>query len=235
MARELVSRYGAVAAGPKHAHRAEALALLGRGVEAYRWIAGVRHPMDEAVSRYSKVASNHRGRYTDPRAFSEHGGSVRRGGRERYEFLHRTQADFSAYFLRFHRQVQVSPWVGDQRRADLVIRFEDIQEGFSELLRLVGLDQQRPLPRLNATAGRTADYLGLYGPAIRRRAVTVLGPAMLEWGYRWPEDWGIAAVPRLSLLAYRLDSALGPPDRSPLPGLAKRASTRLRGYAARRP
>lgn len=235
---ELVARYGGASVGPKHAHRGEAMQLLGERARTYCWVAGVRHPMDDVAAEYDKVRGNHKGRYTDPRRFKEAGGSVRPGGRERHAFVRDSNAAFAEYFLRFHQRVYVNGWVRDQRGADLLIRFESIQEGFAELLRTVGLAQAQALPRVNATSGRAGDFRSYYPPTIQRQAVAVLGPSMLEWGYTWPQDWAIDAVPLASRAAYRLDRVLSrgasAASDGPAGGFGPRVGSKLRRLALRR-
>ena len=87
---------------------------------------------------------------------------------------------------------------------DYVIRFEQLQAGFSEVLRLVGVKQVIPVPVLNETQGRRADWLSYYTPDIIEQAHRVFGPFMVKWGYEFPADWGDCPDMRLSQAKYQV-------------------------------
>ena len=62
----------------------------------------------------------------------------------------------------------------------------------------------RPVPLVNKTAGRGADWQSYYTPAMVEQARRSIGPFMRCWGYRFPAEWGQSTLRQRDELAYRL-------------------------------
>ena len=73
---------------------------------------------------------------------------------------------------------------------DFVLRFEDLQEGFSEVLARLGIEQVRPLPVSNKTQGRRAAWISYYSVDMIEQAKKCFGGFMVRWGYTFPTAWG---------------------------------------------
>ena len=54
--------------------------------------------------------------------------------------------------------------------------YEDLQAGFSEVLKLIGLEQERPLTVRNLTRGKEKHFTSYHTPEIIPRAKWVFGP-----------------------------------------------------------
>ena len=97
--------------------------------------------------------------------------------------------------------------VGDQH-LDYVIRFESLQEGFSEVLRRLGIEQVEPIPHVNRTKGKEGSYEDFFTPEIYALTAACYGPFMKKWGYPFPDSWGDLSVPGWSLAQFQaLDGA----------------------------
>jgi hypothetical protein len=93
-------------------------------------------------------------------------------------------------------------------RFDYIIRFEHLADDFAEALRRIGIEPQRPLPRVNTTASRGRDWRDYYPPRTRARARRVFGPFMERWGYEFPPEWEVDRVTGTQRLQYRAFSFL---------------------------
>jgi len=193
--RELCEHYDGVPILHKHATYYEFLKIANAEEKRYFVFAGIRNPLDDAVSLYFKRKNDHHGQWTkrakpirDRRLF-DHVGMIE------FNFIKNTDADFPTYFKRFYK-IPYNNWSElSHRKFDFIIRFEHLQEDFAKMLKLIGIEQKRPLPVRNKTAGRDRNFLSYYTPEIIPRAKRVFGPYMKQWGYEFPPEWGETSVP----------------------------------------
>lgn len=191
VARELCEHYDGEPVLYKHAHLTELPETLTSRVRDYVIGAGVRNPLDRTVSRFEKLRSDHKANYTTPTKRVDAGGWVTARDVEEYEFIQRPGVGFPEFFARYHRRVARDQWAAECAAAQVVLRFEALEQGFAEFLRRAGLPQHRPLPHVNPTTRESGDYRIYYTPEVRQRAVDVFGPLMQQYGYGWPEEWGV--------------------------------------------
>ena len=201
--RELRELYDGVPILHKHATYLEFERQASEAERSYFVFSGIRNPLDDAVSRYFKLRTDHKQRFSDP----EHHQRRRRPlnnllDRRMYDYLRRTDADFSTFFLHFYH-LPYDTWASlSHRQFDYVIRFENLVEDFDTALRRIGIDPVRPLPQVNSTRQRDRSYADYYTPAAVRRARRVMGPYMQRWGYRFPESWDVEPPSRFHRLSY---------------------------------
>lgn len=193
---ELRELYGGVPILRKHASYKEFLRRATPEERSYFVFAGIRNPLDDAVSLYFKYCTDHKQKFT---ALADGRRSRRRLAEyvaaARFRFIRRTEADFPAYFRRFYR-IPYNTWSDmGHRDFDFVIRFENLQADFARALELIGLEPKRPLPQVNRTGGKGRDFASYYTPEIIPRARRVFGPYMEQWGYSFPAEWGDAPLP----------------------------------------
>lgn len=179
----------------KHATYLDFLRVATPEEKEYFVFTSIRNPLDDAVSLYYKYRNDHRHRFTKEKKLAKFNPVLRFLMKERFNFTHRSEVDFPAYFKRYYR-IPYDNWsVLSQQDFDFVIRFENLQEDFARVLSLIGIQPRRPLPAVNATAGRSRDFLSYYTPDIRGQAMRVFGPYMARWGYAFPAEWGESALP----------------------------------------
>jgi hypothetical protein len=195
---ELVEHYGGRAILWKHATYADFLRVATPDQRTYFIFSGIRNPLDEAVSRYFKYKTDHKGKYS--RAIAD--ATARDSEREAFELVAKGQADFAEYLRRIYRWPYDNDTLIHHRRMDLIVRFETLQTDFSQALDRLGLAQVRPLPLVNPTAERGA-YLDFYPPDLRPHAIRIFGPFMRKWGYPLPKGWN-QSVPATAMLAFRM-------------------------------
>lgn len=165
----------------------------------------IRNPLDVVVTNYYKIKTNHHGVFTDPKMWKVNGGWVTNHELAKFRFVQEAGADFGTYFQRYYRFPPYDNWASMAHKDfDYVIRFESLQEGFAHVLKLLKLEQKRPLPVRNPTAEREGNFWSYYTPEIREQAVRVFGPFMQAWGYGFPPEWGKISVPWSSQVLFRV-------------------------------
>ncbi|MDX1472443.1 MAG: sulfotransferase family 2 domain-containing protein [Flavobacteriaceae bacterium] len=194
--RELRSVYDGHEILYKHCSYSEFLKVANEEEKQYFAFSCIRNPLDDAVSRYFKLKTNFRGRYTDPQKLRRRRENlIERIEDKLFRYIQENDANFEDFFLRFY-VIPYNDWSSvDHKDLDFVIRFENLQEDFSKVLKLIGLEQERPLPVRNKTPDRERTYLSYYTPRTIKRAKRIFGPYMQQWGYEMPADWGDSTIP----------------------------------------
>lgn len=170
----------------KHSRYHEFLEIATEEQKKYFVFSGIRNPMDTIVSFYMKFVTNHQGQYTDPKYYRENGGPITKKNLRLYHKI--KDLSFEEYFMRFHK-LPYDNWTNTaHKKFDYLIRFEDMQNGFDEVLEKLHIQKVRDIPQKNKTADKKS-FLDYYTPAIRKRAIFVFGPYMKKWGYTFPPEW----------------------------------------------
>lgn len=224
--KELIASYDGKRILKKHSTYRDFLRQASADERSYFAFSSIRNPMDDAVSRYLKIKTDHNSRYSDPirrkyrvgnrgsRAYQETGLSARGEIPERrslieridnrhHSWIVRHDAGFPRYFLRFYH-VPFDTWARlSHDQLDFVIRFESLEEDFEKVLQLIGLTRVRPLPVKNPTRQKSGDFIDYYTPETHSRARRVFGPYMRRWGYEFPPSWEYRTPSVWADLAYR--------------------------------
>ncbi|UCG25568.1 MAG: hypothetical protein JSW55_06155 [Chloroflexota bacterium] len=179
----------------KHSTYHSFLQVASEEEKEYFVLSSIRNPMDDAVSRFFKIKSNHSFRHTRPKSIKRRKGAVERYEDLLFRYVQQSGADFPTFFKLAYR-FPYDNWSSlNHQDFDFVIRFEHLPQDFSTALELMAIEQIRPLPVRNTTKMRDRDYLSHYTPEIRGQARRVFGPFMKQWGYEFPPEWGEAEVP----------------------------------------
>lgn len=195
ISRELRDLYDGQPILRKHATYQDFLKVASPIEKTYFVFGGIRNPLDDAVSYYFKLKTNHKQKFTDPQKLSRRTGLVNWIDNTLFHFLQKTDADFSSFFLRWY-VVPYNTWASlSHKEFDYVVKFEQLQQDFARVLELIGIEPQRPLPMINKTSGKERTYAIYYTPAAIKRAKRVFGPYMEQWGYTFPPEWGDSTVP----------------------------------------
>ena len=204
---ELRELYDGVPVLEKHATYLDFLRQATPAEREYFSFAAVRNPLDDAVSRYFKLRTDHKARYSG-------GGRKKRGhvlnriiDARMYRFIEGADADFARFFRRFY-VLPHDTWASlSHAKLDYVMRFEHLAEDFDTALRRMGIEPKRPLPIVNSTGARRRSFEDYYTPDLYPRARRVFGPYMQRWGYQFPAAWGLAPPSTLHEAEYLLYSA----------------------------
>lgn len=207
--RELRNVYDGEPILRKHSTYEDFRAWANPDQRSYFAFSGIRNPLDDAVSHYFKLKTDH-----GQRIARVHTKQKREPWQHRifddlmFRFVKRTDADFATFFMRFY-VLPRDTWASlSHHKLDYIIRFEHLEEDFGEVLRLIGLAQERPLPLVNRTSSRDPEYARYYTPETISRARRVFGPYMERWGYEFPADWNVKPPSALHHAEYRAFSYL---------------------------
>ena len=203
--KELCENYAGTPILHKHATYPEFRQIATDDEKSYFVFATIRHPLDTRVSGYFKIKTNHKDAFSNPGSIESL--EVDYVDLKRYErFKKNSNVTFEAGFLAsklwerpYSSMIELS---GD--RLDFVIRYENLQEGFAEALRRLGIKQVRAIPTSNKTQGRKSDWTSYYTPNMIEKAKRVYGPYMQKWGYEFPATWGDYQVSRVKQVEFRI-------------------------------
>jgi hypothetical protein len=206
VAKELCEFYDGKPILRKHSYYHQFLRSARTEEKEYFTFSTIRNPLDEFISVFHKFKSNHE-KYDDPRNSTKNGGFVTSGMRRRFHHVQRT-GDLVSYFLKYSR-LPYDNWSRlAHRKFDYVMRFEQLQQDFAEVLRRLRVEQIRPLPLFNPTRQPEGDKLGLFPDEIRKRLHWVFSPFMEDWGYAFPSEWKVQGCPRSSRILFELSGVL---------------------------
>ncbi|MEM7468154.1 MAG: sulfotransferase family 2 domain-containing protein [Pseudomonadota bacterium] len=179
----------------KHANLSQFLGQASKEERKYFKFATVRNPLDTAVTDYCKLEGNHKGQYTNPSALLKNGGHVTEEHLAQFNFIHDNQADFSDFMREFRNKIYHNWFLLGSEQMDFVIRFEDLQSGYKEALKRIGVQTPRDLPHVNPTKKKRKNFTEFYSEDIRDMIVANYGPFMQKWNYSFPETWGERSIP----------------------------------------
>lgn len=202
ISKELCENYGGQSILHKHTHYYEFLEQASDKEKEYLALASMRNPMDIIVTRFFKRKTNHQGFFTNPKYWRTNGGHVTKKALMEYKFIQKRKADFPTYFRHFYRLPYDSWGCPSPDDYDFVIRYENLQKDFSKFLDLLGISQIRPLPKINITEEKMADFHSYYSPEIQKQSIRFFSPYFELWDYQFPSQWGNSNPPIGSKAAF---------------------------------
>ena len=202
IANELCKFYNGESILRKHANYLEFKRMSNSKEKNYFVFSTVRNPLDEATSIYTKYLTNHKSNYTDIKKRLENGGWVSKKHIRRYLFTQNKENDFGDFLKKFFSHPYISVIEVNKKYCDYIMRYENIQNDFSNVLKLLDLKEVRPLPVLNKTENKS-HYLHYYkDDDTIKHAIKISGPFMKEWGYSFPSHWNASRYNSLSFFEY---------------------------------
>ena len=198
ISQELCELYGGGTILHKHATYGDLLRVASLEEKSYFVLSCIRNPLDNAVTSYFKSRNDHQQTYSSVRERPWFTRLFYQNRTKSFEFIRKYDADFSTYFLKFYRFPYDNWSALSHHQFDYVIRFEKLEEGFSQVLKMIGVEQIRPLPIIHRTGERQRDFHLYYKPETVQRAKHVFGPFMKKWGYEFPPEWGADSVSWMS-------------------------------------
>jgi hypothetical protein len=137
------------------------------------------------------------GEITNPKQRSERGlGGVNKDTVNFFNWVQSDNPGFLTFLRRLHRLPYNNQISIVQHRVDYIIRFENLQSDFSELLKRLDIEQKRPIPSTNKTQKKDGNsFLDYYTPETYEYAKRIFGPFMQKWDYNFPPEWGHVNIP----------------------------------------
>lgn len=203
IARELMEHYDGQKILAKHASPKDFWRIATEEEKKYFMFSGLRNPLDEAVSRYYKYKTDHNQKFSRPLKKKKLGKFRRRLNRirdkARYNFIINKEASFQQYFKRYYA-LPYSNWsMVWHHKMDYIVRFDQLNEDFQQVLKRLDIKSVRDLPKKNKTSGKDGSFWEYYkGDAMQRRAVNVFSGFMEKWDFRFPSDWKYKEASSLS-------------------------------------
>ena len=175
IAAELCEIYGGEMILHKHASMGEFQSQASNSEKRYFSFAGVRNPLDVAVSRFVLRKA---GRNSD----DDH--------RAQKAFIESTGGDFNKYFVEYvvsrHRKnigIVPSDWNSPSFQSiDYIYNYENLEFAFPEILRKIGIEPVRDLPAFNQTFSKKP-FLDYYDERTLQLACQVFRDYMAMWNY----------------------------------------------------
>lgn len=174
----------------------------------YFVFAVLRNPMEIAITLYEKMRANEKGNFTNPELFTENGGHITKRHRKIFKFIHDKKATFQQYFKKFFSIPYDNLASLTLDNCNYVIRYENIANDYLTALKKAGVENIRPLPVANKTAGKSEDVFGYYTDEIKEKAISVFGPFLEKHNYSFPEGWGEVRPSIKSRVQFRVLGAL---------------------------
>lgn len=203
---ELCLNYGGEKILNKHSTYRRFLAQANERERDYYAFSCIRNPMDTVVSHYFKLRSQHFD-FENPNKLAARNMLNRLIYKNRnlgqLQFIRDHDADFVAFFLRYYKAPYSNWSILSHKQLDFVIRFEDLADDFSRVLKILGIDQIRELPVRNSTRQRSRHFHSYYTDDAIKRAKAVFAPFMQEWNYDFPKEWGEVRPTAGLLLQYK--------------------------------
>lgn len=187
----------------KHSLYHEFLKVATKEEKEYFVFAVLRNPMEMAATIYSKMKANEKGNFTNSELYVENGGHITKQQREKFDFIHSQNATFQQYFLKYFTKPYDNFSSMTLDNCDFVIRYENIAADYLKVLQCIGIENPRPLPVANKTAGKK-DFYEYYTIDIKQQAIAVFGPFMEKYQYQFPSQWGKVNVPLSSKIYFRI-------------------------------
>lgn len=201
---ELRDHYGGERILRKHSNYTEFRKFVGADFKQYFVFATTRNPLDLLVTYFLKLKGNHKGQYTEPKFWLRNGGFVPDQQLREYDYIAKNDADFSEFFLKFQRAIYHNWFLVGHTNFNYIMNYENLADEFARVVQKIGLTPVRALPRVNPTKLKAGGFEEHYRQETIEPAIRYFGPFMQKWGYDFPDSWSAGAVPRSSLIRFRL-------------------------------
>lgn len=150
-------------------------------------VSCLRNPMDRVLSLYVKLKRDHKNHYSQL-ALKEKKTILEKIILRKYHDVQKNNLSFEDYFLKYFNLPYVDWMYFDMSSCDEIIKFENLQEDFTNLVRKYNIDIDEKLP-VNNKVNDKPHFMGFYTPRIQKRAQFVFSIYMKKTGYKFPKDW----------------------------------------------
>ena len=200
---ELIEYYQGEKILRKHSNYTDFKRIVKDQEMGYTKFCGVRNPLDVAVSVYVKHKKNQLDAYTDPQKRKDSGGWVTKRELAMYQFTQNKGHNFGSFLKKFYPFSYTSNTNINAGYCDTVIRYEEINNDFTKILKRLNIKQVRNVPVVNVTNGKDKIFKYYNNNLVKKHAVRVFAPFMAEWNYRFPKDWDVAPLSTIWKLEYK--------------------------------
>jgi len=206
--KELHAKYEGKPFLRKHSLYHEFKKVATKQEKNYFVFAVLRNPMEIVVTTYSKMKANAKGNFTNPILYKENGGHITKRQRLRFKYIKNNNPTFQEYFLKFYTKPYDNLSSITLSKCDFIIQYDNIENDYILALEKAGINNPSPLPVANKTAGKKKELSFYYTDEVRDRAISVFGPFMKKYGYKFPDNWGKVRISKIKIAQFRVMSIL---------------------------
>lgn len=182
ISKELIENYDGKSILHKHATYKDFLKVASEEQKKYFVFSCIRNPIDRIVSFYVKCGQG----FYD---YKFEKSSLRFYEKyyliPRVKYIKRHNPSFDDYLRKFHKWPYVDWSVLDHNKFNYLIKFENLNEDFKQVLKNLNIKVKRNLPKTNVTINKnsfehylTPENVDLY--------IKIFGPAMSKMNYKMP-------------------------------------------------
>ena len=202
ISKELQEHYDGHRILKKHSRYGEFLRQATEDEKKYYAFSGIRNPMDRTLSFYFKLKNDHKSRFSSMSSKKEHLKDIY--FKRLYNLVQDPNVSFQDYFLK-RFTMPYDAWSRlDHHHMDGILRFENMADDFGSILRKIGIEPIRELPKGNATKGREDVGFESYFEPVKDHAVKIFGPFMMQAGYAFPDSWNVGEAPASATRMFNL-------------------------------
>jgi hypothetical protein len=148
----------------------------------------VRNPLDMLVSQYIKIATNHGGGFANVEAAQQFLSDY--SDVKKYSAILKGKMNFADYLIAYHQRPYSDLLDNSYKYLTYLLRFEDLQNGFDEVLASLSIKKYGTLPITNQTVEKFNNWESYYPFELRMHAKKICTPYMMRYGYEFPVSWG---------------------------------------------
>ena len=185
----LINEYGGVSILSKHSYLDELRIFYPELYKNYFIIGGVRNPLNERVSSFHKLLSNHVGLYEGVPS-SNRIRKARGIGQILRKRIIRDRQSFSDYFIQSVRWVYFSPIHIRRERYDFIYSIENLDQEWRQICKLLGM-KYAAIGHSNITEGAPTGLMNQSLVCIIKLkcATRMFGNFMKQFKYSFPAGW----------------------------------------------
>lgn len=182
ISKELIKNYEGKNILHKHATYKNFLKVATDEQKKYFVFSCIRNPIDRIVSFYVKCAQgfyDYKFEQSNLRLYEKYYLIPR------VKFIKSHNPSFDDYLFKFHKWPYVDWSVLDHKKFDFVIKFENLNNDFQSVLKLMNIEPKRDLPKINVTTEKKSfdEYLSRDHAQLYAK---IFGPAIYKMGYSLP-------------------------------------------------
>jgi hypothetical protein len=155
ISKELIENYEGEYVLSKHTNIQTFINQYPESIKGYTIFAVYRNLEDILFSRYNKFKYNHKETYTNPTFRIENGGFVSNKSVAMYNQIQTENLDFEKFIILISKNMPYDfPFSMNAPYLTHIIHFENLNEGFQDVIEAIGIKLKRPLPIYNKTKSK---------------------------------------------------------------------------------
>lgn len=184
---ELTLHYDGTSILTKHSTYESFLKTASEDEKSYFVFSCIRNPIDRTFSLFTKLKNKDEAYYKD---LSSNRSKIISNNYfiSRMRYIKKHDLVFSGFLQKYYYW-PYSDWsILSHKKFDYIIRFENLQEDFSNVLKKLKIEQKRLIPVINKT-DKKENYKKLLKINENKKIAETFLPFMKFWNYQTPCEW----------------------------------------------